>query len=79
MFPVHKLPRLKCWGDTEQAELFLFMACLQGVGTFFLLLGFRLTLLFMGLIKPEECTHLNPSEKQVLLQLIGSRESCWSK
>lgn len=36
------------------------------------LLGFRLTLLFMGLIKPEECTGLNPSEKQVLFELIGA-------
>lgn len=36
------------------------------------LLGFRLTLLFMGLIKPEECTGLNRSEKQVLFELIGA-------
>lgn len=71
MFPVHKLPQLNCWGDTERAE-FVPVYGLQGVGMFSPLLGFRLTLLFMGLIKPEECTHLNPSEKQLLFELIGA-------
>lgn len=36
------------------------------------LLGFGLALLLMGLIKPEKCTWLNPSEKQGSFELTGA-------
>lgn len=55
VLPVHKLPQQNCSGDTERVE-FIPVYGLQGVGMFSSLLGFRLTLLFMGLIKPEECS-----------------------
>lgn len=62
VLPVHKLPQQNYSGDTEGTE-FIPVYGLQGVGMFSSLLSFRLTLLFMDLIKPEECTWLNPSEK----------------
>lgn len=68
----HKLPQQQnCWGDTERAE-FIPVYGLQGVGMFSSLSGFRLTLLFMGLIKPEECSWLNHSEKQGSFELTGA-------
>lgn len=71
LLPVHKLRQQNCWGDTVKAE-FIPVYGLQGVGMFSSLLGFRLTLLFMGLIKPKECAWLSPSKKQGSFELTGA-------
>lgn len=70
-FPVHKLPQQNCWGDTAKAE-FIPVYGLQGVGMFSSLLGFRLTLLFMDLIKPKECAFLSPSKKRGSFEVTGA-------
>jgi len=72
--PVHKLPQQNCLGDAEGTE-FIPVHGLQGVGMFSSLLAFRLTLLFMGLIKPEECTWLNCSEKQGSFERTGAESA----
>lgn len=71
VLPVHKAPQQNCLEDTERAE-FIPVCGLQGVSMFSSLLGFRPTLLVMGLIKPEECTWLNPSEKRGSFEQTGA-------